>query len=80
MRHLMFVDVQTQSGFAFSEPKALPVDLVNTNGRPYDITHDGNQFLVMQNPPRTEPEEKTSPQINVVLNWFSELEQRVPLK
>jgi serine/threonine-protein kinase len=78
-RRLAFVDVQTQSGFTFSEPKSLPIDVVNTQGRPYDITPDGKQFLVMQRPRDVEPE-KVKLQINMVLNWFEELKQRVPVR
>src|SRR5207253_10535967 len=79
-RRLMFVDVQTQSGFAFSEPKPLPVDIVNTQGRPYDITPDGKQFLVMLRPADAQSFEKATLQINMVLNWFEELKQRVPVR
>jgi hypothetical protein len=33
---------------SFSDPKALPVEIESTQDRPYDITRDGKQFLVMQ--------------------------------
>jgi hypothetical protein len=73
------VDVQTRPSFSFSEPKALPIEIENTQGRPYDITRDGKQFLVMHRPVETATGEKTAPQINIVLNWFEELKQRVPV-
>jgi serine/threonine-protein kinase len=79
-RRLMSVDVQTTPSFAFSEPKVLPIEIENTQGRPYDITRDSKQFLVMQRPEQSATAEKTSLQINVVLNWFRELQERVPVK
>jgi hypothetical protein len=42
-------------------------------GRAYDVSSDGQRFLVVK-------ESATLPsatQINVVLNWFAELKQRV---
>ena len=76
----MSVDVQTIPSFTFSEPKALPIDIENTQGRPYDITRDSKEFLVMQRPNESATSEKSSPQINVVLNWFREVQERVPVK
>jgi serine/threonine protein kinase/Tol biopolymer transport system component len=79
-RRLMSVDVQTKPAFTFSEPKPLPIEIENTQGRPYDITPDGKQFLIMERPPESETVEKASTQINVVLNWVEELKQRLPVK
>ena len=76
----MSVDVQTIPSFTFSEPKALPIDIEDTQGRPYDITRDSKQFLVMQRPNESATSEKSSPQINVVLNSFREVQERVPVK
>ena len=42
--------------------------------RPYDVAPDG-RFLMMTEEPTTEAE---APPITVVLNWFEELERRVP--
>lgn len=74
---LGYTDVQTTPAFTFSEPKPLPIDIVNTQGRPYDMTSDGKQFVVMQRPAEPEGAEKPALQINVVLNWVEELKQRV---
>jgi serine/threonine-protein kinase len=79
-RRLMYVDVQTNPAFSSSEPKALPIEIENTQGRPYDMTADGKQFLIMQRPPESETAEKAALQINVVLNWLEELKQRLPVK
>jgi len=40
----------------------------------YDVTPDGQRFLMV----RTLEQHESPPQINVVVNWFSELQQRVP--
>jgi Tol biopolymer transport system component len=78
-RKLMSVDVHTKPSFAFSQPQELPVEIENSQGRPYDITPDNKQFLVMQRPEGSGAE-KPSSQINIVLNWFEELKQRVPVR
>ena len=45
--------------------------------RHYDITPDDQRFLVIGN--RLDADDGTvAPSINVVLNWFEELKQRVP--
>ena len=45
--------------------------------RHYDITPDGQRFLMIGT--RSDADEgAVSPRINVVLNWFEELKQRVP--
>jgi len=79
-RRLMSVDVQTKPSFAFTEPKPLDIEIENTQGRPYDITPDGKQFLVMQRAVEPGTTERAVQQINVVLNWFRELQERVPVK
>jgi eukaryotic-like serine/threonine-protein kinase len=73
---MMAVDITTQPGFAPGKPRMLfegryelsPVQLAN-----YDVSPDGQRFLMLK------PTEKAAPtQINVVLNWFEELKQKVP--
>ena len=44
---------------------------VRTN---YDVTTDGQRFVMIQ-----ASEQQEVSQINVVLNWFEELKQQVPL-
>jgi hypothetical protein len=83
--HLVSVDVRTQSGFTFGQPKPIPIPgaILGGNGRNYDITPDGKQFVVVVPPPNAPGESQTRrapQQINVVLNWFTELQQRVPVK
>ncbi|SVB18307.1 uncharacterized protein METZ01_LOCUS171161, partial [marine metagenome] len=45
--------------------------------RPYDLTRDGERFLMSKSGGAGEA--GGSPQITVVLNWFEELMERVPV-
>jgi hypothetical protein len=48
------------------------------NYRDYDITPDGEQFLMVFPADQTESG-VLGPQINIVLNWFEELKEQVPV-
>ena len=78
----MAVDVQTRPGFTFAKATPLPIDgtLQIHPERNYDITPDGKQFLVLLTAPVADSDDRPPLQINVVLNWFEELKQRVPVK
>jgi eukaryotic-like serine/threonine-protein kinase len=75
---MMAVDVSTQPGFAASTPRMLfegryehpPVPLHN-----FDVSPDGQHFLMLK---PVDQEQAAPTQINVVLNWFEELKQKVP--
>ena len=76
------VSVTTLPTFAFGNPVALPRPFPGAAPnvrRPYDITPDGrfvSAIAAGQSPSRR----PTAPQIQVVLNWFTELKQRVPTR
>ena len=80
---LAAVDVRTQPAFSFGRPMPIPIEraILGGNGRYFDVTPDGKQFLVVM-PPDTQAGAARPPaeRINVVLNWFEELRQRVPVK
>lgn len=80
MGHLMSVAIRTQSSFAFGTPTLLPIPEIvqsqKTAPRQYDIMPDGKQFIV-KFPPATTKGAAPPSQIQVVLNWFTELKQRV---
>jgi serine/threonine-protein kinase len=75
---IMAVEVDTKSGFSAGTPRMrfegayLPTPVVVPN---YDVSPDGQRFLMLK-PAETQTSAPT--QINVVLNWFTELKQRVP--
>jgi Tol biopolymer transport system component len=79
---LFAIDIQTQPSFVIGKSSLLPIDGMTLSGssRSYDVTSDGKQFiaLVQQEQPAGAP--STPPQINVVLNWFRELQDRVSVK
>jgi eukaryotic-like serine/threonine-protein kinase len=75
---MMAVDIATQPGFTAGKPRILfegryelaPFPIAN-----YDISPDGKRFLMLKS---IEQEQAVPTQINVVLNWFEELKQKVP--
>jgi len=75
---MMAVDIATQPGFAADKPRMLfagqyvPTPVTYPN---YDVSPDGKRFLMLK---RSEQAEAAQTQINVVLNWFEELKQKVP--
>ncbi len=80
-RQIMEVDVRTDQRFGLGKIRPLPIEgIVTTGPRPYDVTPDGKQFLVMVLKSQAEAEKAPAEQINITLNWFEELKQRVPVK
>ena len=76
---LMAVPVQTDSTFQHQSPQKVlewPYDWGN-EGRTYDVSRDGQRFLAVKS--GETGEDAPPPQINVVLNWFEELKERVPV-
>jgi len=51
-------------------------------GTPWALSPDGKRFLMMKTVPQTDkaPAAEAPRRINIVLNWFEELKQRVPVK
>ncbi len=45
----------------------------------YDVTADGQRFLMLQDAATENSGEAGPPPINTVLNWFEELKERVPV-
>jgi Tol biopolymer transport system component len=78
-KKMMAVDVTTQPSFSAGKPRVLFegeyfVSQFPLMGTAYDVSPDGQRFLMVK-----ETERATSvTQINVVLNWFEELKQKVP--
>jgi serine/threonine-protein kinase len=84
--HIFSIDVQAQPSLTFGKPTSLPIDGIQSNGGPgmprgYDISPDDKQFVVM--PLSTSWDANgvvPVDQINVTLNWFEELKQRLGTK
>jgi serine/threonine-protein kinase len=80
---MMAIEVRTTPSFTFGKPTPIPVEglAFSTDRRNYDITHDGKQFVAVLEQAGSQADSGGRParqQINVVLNWFEELKQRVP--
>jgi Tol biopolymer transport system component len=72
---MMAVDVTTGDRFTAGEPVELFAGtyMASANKWDYDVAHDG-RFIMIKTPDEDRPRE-----INVVLNWFQELENLVPM-
>ena len=79
---MMAVDVATQPTLRIGKSRLLfegPYLSNATNGAfspNYAVTPDGQRFLMLKS---SEQSQSGSTQINVVLNWFGELKQKVPV-
>jgi len=75
---MLAADIATQPGFAVGRPRTLfegqyiPTPSTFPN---YDVSPDGQRFLMLKS---AEQEQAAPTQINIVLNWFEELKQKVP--
>ncbi|HSZ20361.1 MAG TPA: protein kinase [Candidatus Acidoferrum sp.] len=74
---MMAVEVTSQPAFTASKPKLIFETVSNyidiSAGADYDVSADGQRFVMVK-----EDEQAAPTQINVVLNWFEELKQKVP--
>jgi hypothetical protein len=46
----------------------------------WDISPDGKRFLMVKEPGSNTPEDAGPLKLNVIVNWFEELKERVPVK
>ena len=71
----MSVAVKTQPDFSAETPKAMfEGPYLNVPGVSYDVAPDGQRFMMLEESVKQPP----TTRLNVVLNWFEELTQRVP--
>ena len=79
---VMGVTVETEPTFSVGIPEIrVDGDYVYAagQGRNWDISPDGQRFLMLKLADQSGTEDTTPPQITVVLNWFEELTERVPV-
>jgi len=75
---MIAVEITTQPGFSAGKPKVLfegPYVPTPSTFPNYDVSPDGQRFLMFK---PSEQAQAAPTQINVVLNWFEELKQKVP--
>jgi len=83
---VMAVAVETEPTFKAGKPETLfrgtYIPFSPLEGNPWDISLDGKRFLMLKEVASTgEPAAAEDRQkINIVVNWFEELKQRVPVK
>jgi serine/threonine protein kinase/Tol biopolymer transport system component len=71
------VPISFDPNFSMGTPRvALEGPYINVPGRSYDLSADGSKFLVILD----EGTEEFSRHVEVVLNWFDELERLVPTR
>jgi len=78
-RQLSSVDVHVQPSFGFANPTKLPIGRIATRptmNRPYDITPDGKEFLIVYRDSNAF-EAPAQRQIRITLNWLEDLKRRV---
>ena len=81
--NLMVVQVDTEPTFSAGTPEivfgtrgyVLPV----ASPRIFDISADGQRFLMLKAEERRTTQDENSPQLIVVQNWFEELKRLVPI-
>ena len=73
---VMAVPIQPGTSFTAATPQALFEGryFVDSEGRTYDVSPDGQRFLMIKNAGTAE----AAPQIIVVENWFEELKRLAP--
>ena len=82
---MFVVDVRTHPTFSFGKPTTLPINgfvQPAPGQRNFDVAPDGKHLVIVM-PASTSPQNaatKPANQINVVMNWFEELKQRVPVR
>ena len=78
-QQVLAVEITTEPSLMVGTPEILfegPYLLSSVFGRNYDVTRDGQRFLMIQPP---DPSESTA-RLNAVVNWLQELTERVPVK
>ena len=68
----MSVAIETAPSFSAATPEPLFAGTLAESFIPnYDVTRDGQQFVILE----PESGESRAQQVNIVLNWFDELER-----
>jgi Tol biopolymer transport system component/tRNA A-37 threonylcarbamoyl transferase component Bud32 len=77
-KKMMAIEIATKPSFSAGTPKMLfegQYQSLPTISTPnYDVSPDGERFLLL----KPVEQDQAATQINVVLNWFEELKQKVP--
>ncbi len=79
-QQLIAVDIETTPAVTSGNPQPIPIGNAGST-RSFDIMPDGERFVatVPVSDEETEGDEATAAKINIILNWFEELKERVPV-
>ena len=79
---LIAIDVETEDGFSWGTERPIPIEgfAVFNGYRDYDIMPDGEQFVMIFPAAQGDSSDSGPDRINIVMNWFEELKQRVPVQ
>ena len=80
---LFSVSIATNPSFTFGNSTPIVRPFLNAppaSERTYDVARDGKRFVGLIESLQTPQGTSNAPQIQVVLNWFEELKQRIPTK
>jgi Tol biopolymer transport system component len=78
---LFAIDIRTEPSFSAGKPSRLGITGIiqpQYSERSYDITRDGKFLVVLPASAQAQTNQRRTAQINILLNWFEELKQRVP--
>jgi hypothetical protein len=74
---MMAMDIEPGASLRAGTPRLLFAGDYGLNSG-YDVTPDGQRFLMVKSSPSTQ--QVPPNQLTFVVNWFEELKQRVPMK
>jgi serine/threonine-protein kinase len=79
---IMAVPVSTAADIAFGKPEPVVKGTFSVPqlGRTYDVSADGQRFLLLKDAPTPDGRKPAAPELHVVLNWHEELKRLVPVK
>jgi hypothetical protein len=76
---LTSVPVDTSGDFSYGKPaRLLDKRYYAVQIRTYDVSRDGQRFLLIKDAETVDHQTVASPGVTVVQNWFDELKRRVP--
>jgi Tol biopolymer transport system component len=80
---IMAVPVRLGADVVIGTPQPVvkgPYAVALNGGRHYDVSADGQRFLLLKDAPTPDGQKAAPVEIHIVLNWLDELKARVPTK
>ena len=77
----MAIPVRLGGTIAFDKPQPVVKGAVPVRGfagRHYDVSADGQRFLILKDAAPLNKQNSVAPEIHVVLNWIEELKRLLP--